>query len=170
MTYFPVDWFCSHQPYRSIRHSPTNAITFYLCVFLSPALSPAMWSMCGPLLVVMSDWGYDYMPELMVPVLNYITKDVTTFLVGFHVTDSRSEERVSLVDLLLRAVDKAFKDDSNHVDRETRAAASLLASLFTCAKQASIEGSGGGGGGRGGSPGTSLDGLVAPVMAMINAR
>ena len=126
--------------------------------------------MCGPLLVVMSDWGYDYMPELMVPVLNYITKDVTTFLVGFHGTDSRtsSEERVSLVDLLLRAVDKAFKDDSNHVDRETRAAASLLASLFTCAKQASIEGSGGGVGG--GSPGTSLDGLVAPVMAMINAR
>ena len=80
-----------------------------------------MWSMCGPLLVVMSDWGYDYMPELMVPVLNYITKDVTTFLVGFHGTDSRTSSE-------------------------------------------------GGGGLGGGSPGTSLDGLVAPVMAMINAR
>ena len=99
----------------------------------------------------------------MVPVLNYLTKDMTTFLVGFHDTD---EGRVSLVDLLLRAVDKAFKDDSHHVDRETRAAANLLASLFTCTKQASIQGPGGGGGG----VGTSLDGLVAPVMAMITAR
>ena len=144
------------------------------------------------MLVVMGDWGYDYMTELMVPVLNYITKvlglhkhtltpltittlfptiyissiivvyhqqpmpqimshtifvlfffivfnhprtqDVATFLVGFHDTDG-SGERVSLVDLLLRAIDKAFKDDSGHNDRETRAAANLLSSLFTCAKQ-----------------------------------
>ena len=62
------------------------------------------------------------------------TQDVATFLVGFHDTDS-SGERVSLVDLLLRAIDKAFKDDSGHNDRETRAAANLLSSLFTCAKQ-----------------------------------
>ena len=79
---------------------------------LSLALSPALWSLCGPLLVVMGDWGYDYMPELMVPVLNYLTKDVATFLVGFHDIGTGTgvgtdvEERVSLVDLLLRAVDK----------------------------------------------------------------
>ena len=62
----------------------------------------------------MGDWGYDYMPELMVPVLNYLTKDVAMFLVGFHDigtgvgtgVGTDVEERVSLVDLLLRAVDK----------------------------------------------------------------
>ena len=72
-----------------------------------------MWTLCGPLLVVMIDWGYDYLPELMVPILNYITKDVTTFLGGFHSVGGGvgvGEEQVSFVDLLLRAVDKVMID------------------------------------------------------------
>jgi hypothetical protein len=37
-------------------------------------ISPHMWSLCGPLLNVLFDWGIDYIAEFMVPLLNYITK------------------------------------------------------------------------------------------------
>jgi hypothetical protein len=37
-------------------------------------ISPAMWSLCGPLLHVLSDWAIDYVKEIMVPILNFICK------------------------------------------------------------------------------------------------
>ena len=48
--------------------------------YYSETISPAMWSLCGPLLHVLSDWGIDYVKEIMVPILNYITKGAPTFM------------------------------------------------------------------------------------------
>jgi hypothetical protein len=43
-------------------------------------ISPAMWSLCGPLLHVLSDWAIDYVKEIMVPILNFICKVPLTLL------------------------------------------------------------------------------------------
>jgi hypothetical protein len=42
--------------------------------YYADTISPSMWSLCGPLLHVLSDWAIDYVKEIMVPVLNFMCK------------------------------------------------------------------------------------------------
>lgn len=42
--------------------------------YYSDSVSQVMWSLCGPLLQALYDWAIDYISEIMVPVLNYISK------------------------------------------------------------------------------------------------
>ena len=37
-------------------------------------ISQATWSVCGPLMNALNEWAIDYVSEMMVPVLNYMTK------------------------------------------------------------------------------------------------
>ncbi len=52
--------------------------------YYADTISPHMWSLCGPLLLVLHDWAIDYIKEIMVPILNFMCKDVTSFLQGSH--------------------------------------------------------------------------------------
>ena len=65
-------------------------------------ISPTMWSLCGPLLQVMNDWAIDYISEIMTPVLNYISKDISTFLQGNH-------HGQTFVDIILSVTEKVFE-------------------------------------------------------------
>ena len=42
--------------------------------YYSDHVTQMMWSLCGPLLQALFDWAIDYISEIMVPVLNYISK------------------------------------------------------------------------------------------------
>lgn len=72
--------------------------------YYSDTISPYMWNLCGPLLQVLDDWAIDYIAEIMVPILNYVTKDISTFLQGVH-------EDKPFVIWLLQIVQKIFEND-----------------------------------------------------------
>lgn len=72
--------------------------------YYSDTISPYMWNLCGPLLQVLEDWAIDYIAEIMVPILNYVTKDIATFLRGTH-------EGKPLAIWLLEIVKKIFTND-----------------------------------------------------------
>jgi len=50
----------------------------------------------------LNDWAIDYISEIMTPVLNYISKDISTFLQGSH----RGQ---SFVDIILSVTEKVFE-------------------------------------------------------------
>ena len=72
--------------------------------YYSDSISSHMWSLCGPLLLVLCDWAIDYIAEIMVPVLNYICKDTVNFLQGSH-------EGQPFVVMMLNVVEKIFESD-----------------------------------------------------------
>ena len=120
--------------------------------YYSEGISAVVWTLCGPFLKVMRGWGYDYMTELMVPILNYISKDVTTFLGG-------SYEGTPFVTMLLGVVEKCFTEDTSESEREAKAAATLLTSLLSCAKCSPVL-----------ADHTSLDGVLPPILHLISTR
>ena len=79
--------------------SATQMVSGYTT--FSEGISPTMWSLCGPLLQVLNDWAIDYISEIMTPVLNYISKDIATFLQGSHMGKS-------FVDIILSVAEKVF--------------------------------------------------------------
>lgn len=80
--------------------SATQMVSGYTT--FSEGISPTMWSLCGPLLQVLNDWAIDYISEIMTPVLNYISKDISTFLQGSHMGQS-------FVDIILSVSEKVFE-------------------------------------------------------------
>ncbi len=50
--------------------------------YYSETISPALWSLCGPLLQAVNGWAYDFIPEITTPLLNFMTKDGQTFHLG----------------------------------------------------------------------------------------
>ena len=67
-------------------------------------ISPAIWSLCGPLLHALHEWAYDYILEFTTPLLNYISKDINTFL-------SLNHEGVSHMERLIMISEKALVHD-----------------------------------------------------------
>jgi len=92
-------------------------------------ISPELWSLCGPLLQALDTWAYDYICEIMTPLLNYMSKDITAFM-------QRSHDGVPLVQLLLKVVEKAFLNDDSDRELEAKCAANLLNCLIVTAKPA----------------------------------
>lgn len=67
-------------------------------------ISTNLWNLCGPLLHVASDWGFDYIGEIATPLLNFISKDSHIFLSGNY-------NGVTFVDALVALCRKAFTED-----------------------------------------------------------
>ena len=42
--------------------------------YAGDSISPAMWGLCGPLLQALETWAYDYISNISVPLVNYITR------------------------------------------------------------------------------------------------
>jgi hypothetical protein len=43
-------------------------------------ISPTMWTVLGPLVHALYHWAIDYISEIMVPLLNYMTKGISLFM------------------------------------------------------------------------------------------
>mmetsp|Transcript_3899 Transcript_3899/g.4034 ORF Transcript_3899/g.4034 Transcript_3899/m.4034 type:complete len:868 (+) Transcript_3899:3-2606(+) len=99
--------------------------------YYNTTISPVVWQLCGPFLKVLNEWGSDYLCEIMVPILNYISKDISTFLVSTY-------EGVPLVTMLLIVVEKQFLEDTSDTERDAKAAATMLTCLLSCAKDNSV--------------------------------
>lgn len=95
--------------------------------YYSDAITPTMWSLCGPLLQALHDWAIDYISEIMVPVLNYISKDAQTFL-------QLQYNGQPLALILLRIIEKTFQNDESDCSRDSKAAATMLTCLVTCSR------------------------------------
>lgn len=95
--------------------------------YYSESISPGMWSLCGPLLAALDDWGYDFMSEILAPILNYLTKGLPTFLQGHH-------GDFNFVGKLLKVVQKAFQTDETDTERDAKSAATMLTCLIECTK------------------------------------
>jgi hypothetical protein len=90
-------------------------------------ISPEMWNLCGPLLQALDTWAYDYICEIMTPLLNYMSKDIDSFM-------QRSHDGVPLVQLLLKVVEKAFTNDDSDRELEAKCAANMLNCLVVTSK------------------------------------
>lgn len=47
-------------------------------------VSEGMWTIFGPMIAALDGWAYDYMMEMLTPILNFISKDVPGFLRGSY--------------------------------------------------------------------------------------
>lgn len=43
-------------------------------------ISMPMWQVCGPLITALNEWAIDYISEIMVPILNFMTKGINIFI------------------------------------------------------------------------------------------
>ena len=50
--------------------------------YCNTILSSSVWELCGLLLYAFSTWAYDFMKDCSTPIINYLTKDIKTFLAG----------------------------------------------------------------------------------------
>ena len=87
-------------------------------------ISPGMFSVCGPLLLAMNDFAYDYLPDMCGPMLNFISKQPQMFLAG-------SYQSKSYLVSLLENIEKAFQNDETEYQVEAKAAATMLTSLLS---------------------------------------
>jgi len=97
--------------------------------YYSDTISPHMWSLCGPLLAVLQEWAIDYIAEIMVPILNFITKDVLTFFQGVH-------NGKPFVVMILSVVEAAFGNDESYNGKDSGCAATILTCLITTSRSA----------------------------------
>jgi hypothetical protein len=102
----------------------------YFTYYGISTISPGVWSMCGPLLTALDDWATDYLKDIMVPLLNYMSKDMATFLTG-TVADG-----TPFVPFLLRIIEKTIKGESYDYDIETDEKS--VVTLLTCLIQSTV--------------------------------
>lgn len=72
--------------------------------YSSETISATMWAVCGPLLKALNDWAIDYIIEMMVPILNFITKGLNTFVQG-------SFDGKNFVEVLFECISKTFENE-----------------------------------------------------------
>lgn len=91
-------------------------------------ITSTMWTVCGPLMQALHDWAIDYLTEFLSPLLNYMTKDIASFVAG-----STQRDNKPFVLLLLEIVAKAFDTEESYSGKDFSAGATLLSCLVTSA-------------------------------------
>jgi hypothetical protein len=91
--------------------------------YMLDQFSPITWSLCGPLLEAMCGWGFDYMQEILSPLLNFVTKDIHSFLAGSH-------NNVSYVQWLLIGIEKGLASTESVSEHDARVSCTLLTCLL----------------------------------------
>jgi hypothetical protein len=104
-----------------------------LFTYSSSGISPAMWSLCGPLLAALNTWAIDYITDFMTAVLNYITKDPMTFVVGQYGDKS-------FVEIFFDTVVKILQEKESYSGRDHAAAAMVLSTFIVSAKVKNVTG------------------------------
>lgn len=110
------------------------------------------WSLAGPLLQCLGDWAIDYIGEIMVPLLNYMSKDIRAFMTCVSSTNNQP-----LTLMLLDKIGEVYKntDDYDLTGRDVRCASTLLTCLITCGRDLRDD------------PTTSMQGLLPPILTMV---
>ncbi len=57
--------------YEYLEHSLSMMSYFTYC---SDKISHQMWELCGPLLLAFQTWAYDFIRDISIPLMNYMTK------------------------------------------------------------------------------------------------
>lgn len=97
-----------------------NAIQILnMLMYTESPISPGLYSICGPLLAALDDIAIDYICDITVPLLHYMTKDMSSFLRGVH-------ENVQYPAILLNIIQKQFTEDTSNYELDCKAAATLL--------------------------------------------
>lgn len=91
-------------------------------------ISTGMWSLCGPLLYCLEHYAVDYISEIMVPILNYLTKGTPTFIKAVH-------NGKPLVHQLLGIIANTFQNDESQQEVDCKACATMLTCMVTSAKE-----------------------------------
>lgn len=111
-------------------------------------ISSNMWALCGPVVYTLNSWAIDYICEMMAPILNYMTKDMSAFLAVQY-----DDKPVLLI--LLEAIGKVFDNEEGYNGNDISAGATLLTCMLTSCKEQ--------------CPG-KLHGLVPQILAMVYTR
>lgn len=104
-----------------------------LFTYSSAGISPAMWSLCGPLLSALNTWAIDYITDFLTPLLNYITKDPMTFVVGQYGDKT-------FLDIFFDTVVKILQEKESYNGRDHAAAAMLTSAFIVSAKVKNVSG------------------------------
>ena len=75
-------------------------LTYYV-----ETISLDLWKLVEILIDAAYDWAFDYVLEVMTPIINYITRDVTLFITY------KTQSGVSLITKLLNLCQKCFEND-----------------------------------------------------------
>ena len=98
-----------------------------MLMYTESPISPGLYSICGPLLGALDAFAIDYICDIMVPLLHFMTKDMASFLSGIH-------ENVPFPTILLNIIQKQFVDDTTNYELDCKAAATLLTCFITNSK------------------------------------
>ena len=105
-----------------------NALQILNMLLYSDApISPGLYSICGPLLGALDAFAVDYICDIMVPLLHFMTKDMSSFLQGVH-------ESTPFASILLNVVQRLFVEDISNYELDCRAAATLLTCFIVNSK------------------------------------
>lgn len=97
-----------------------NALQILNMLLYSEApITPALYSICGPLLGALDAYAVDYISDIMVPLLHFMTKDMSSFLLGVH-------DNTPFPSILLNVVQRLFVEDTTNYELDCKAAATLL--------------------------------------------
>ena len=96
--------------------------------YFPDSITPAVWSIAGPLLHALNEWACDYLLEISTPILNYMTKDINQFV-------SSAYEGVHLVERLFAICEKALLQDDSYSQRDGKCGAVMLTCLITSCSQ-----------------------------------
>jgi hypothetical protein len=106
--------------YLSAGLEMVGYFTYFLDTF-----SPNLWSLCGYMLEAINGWAFDFMREVLPPLLNFVTKDVQGFLAGSH-------NSVSYMQWLFNAIEKGLASTVSDSEHDARVACSLMTCLLLC--------------------------------------
>lgn len=125
-----------------------NAIELIgLLSYYPEGISDSLWQCFGPMLQAVDEWAYDYMMEFVAPLTNFIAKGTGVFLQG-------SSNGKSFLDSIMALCRKSLEHDTSELEREAKAAATLLNCVVVCCKGA----------------GYSIDPVISIVMELVIAR
>lgn len=58
--------------------------------YYSDKLSEGLWSLCIPIMISLNDWAFDYISDMLAPIINYMTRDIRRFMSLQCVAKSKS--------------------------------------------------------------------------------
>eukprot|EP00604_Paraphysomonas_vestita_P003473 CAMPEP_0174819910 /NCGR_PEP_ID=MMETSP1107-20130205/3375_1 /TAXON_ID=36770 /ORGANISM="Paraphysomonas vestita, Strain GFlagA" /LENGTH=731 /DNA_ID=CAMNT_0016034207 /DNA_START=582 /DNA_END=2777 /DNA_ORIENTATION=+ len=90
-------------------------------------INPRLWEVFGPMISALDNWAYDYMMEMLTPIMHLISKDTSTFLQGTY-------QEVPLTAMVVRTCLKVLDQEKIDDEREAKASATLLTCVLICCK------------------------------------
>ena len=95
----------------------------YFTYFSTGTYSEGLWRLCGAMLDAMNDWAFDFMNEMLSPLLTFLTRGASIFLQSVH-------NGIPYVTLYLSSIQKGFESTVSEIEHDARVAATMLSCLL----------------------------------------